>query len=235
MTRSEFLNIIKTNIHDNEYHLTLVNGGQHPEFSYTIGLTEKLGFELIIAGGFISVKDNEAIFRYIYNQLKSGHKIESEFKLSENNVYYLSKVDSSWSKKLMIGVYDYYNLDEITAYQIISVNRTMDIPLMSEFKITDDPIWKWLDLDWNFNVPKNSYIITNIDSLQGKTITELTRWEEHVWEMFSKPGPDVKEEDIRIVSLGTILGIDNTLQPILNLAVGEGLWRDNKDSEWQNW
>lgn len=235
MTRSEFSNIIKTNIHDNEYHLTLVNGGQHPEFSYTIGLTEKLGFELIIAGGFISVKDNEAIFRYIYNQLKSGHNIESEFKLSENNVYYLSKVDSSWSKKLMIGVYDYYNLDEITAYQIISVNRTMDTPLMSEVKITDDPIWKWLDLDWNINVPKNSYIITDIDSLQGKTITELTRWEEHVWEMFSQPGPDVKEEDIRIVSLGTILGIDNTLQPIVNLAVGEGLWRDNKDSEWQNW
>lgn len=235
MTRSEFLNIIETNIRENEYHLTLVNGGQHPEFSYTIGLTEKLGFELIIAGGFISVKDNEAIFRYIYNELKSGQTLESKFSLSENDNFYLGKVDPSWSKKLMLGVYDYYNLDEITAYQIIPVNRTIDTPLMSEVKIPDDPIWKWLDLDWDMKVPKNSYVITDIESLQGKTITELTRWEEHVWEMFSGPGPDVQEEDIRIVSLGTILGIDASLEPILKLEIGQGLWRDSKDSEWQDW
>lgn len=56
MTNSEFLEIIKTNINNKDYHLTLVNGGQNPEYSYSIGLTEKFGFELIIAGGFISIK-----------------------------------------------------------------------------------------------------------------------------------------------------------------------------------
>jgi hypothetical protein len=53
--------------------------------------------------------------------------------------------------------------------------------------------------------------------------------------MFSGPGPDVEKEDIRIVPLGTILGIDATLKPIVNLIVGQGLWRDNKDSSWQDW
>jgi len=234
MTRSEFLEIIKTNINNRDYHLTLVNGGQNPEYSYSIGLTEKFGFELIIAGGFISIEDNESIFRYVYQQLQSGSTVDSKFVLSDNT-YYLNKVDSSWCEKLMLGVYDYYNVDEITAYQIIPENRTLDTPLMSQPIIANDPIWKWLDMDWNIEVPKKSYVITDIDSLKGKTIVELMRWEDHVWEMFSGPGPEFKEEDIRIVPLGTILGIDDTLQRTVNLAVGKGLWRDNKDSEWNDW
>lgn len=65
MNGEEFLKMIKNKI-DN--HLTLVNGGQHPEFSYSMGLTEKLGFELIMAGGYISTENNELIFMYIYNE-----------------------------------------------------------------------------------------------------------------------------------------------------------------------
>lgn len=234
MTKTEFLEIIKTNIKNNDYHLTLVNGGQNPEYSYSIGLTEKFGFELIIAGGFISIEDNESIFRYVYQQLQSGSTVDSKFILSDNT-FYLNKVDSSWCEKLMLGVYDYYNVDKITAYQIIPENRTLDTPLISQPIIANDPIWKWLDSAWNINVPKNSYVITDIDSLKGKTIVELMRWEDHVWEMFSGPGPDFKEEDVRIVPLGTILGIDDTLQRTVNLVIGKGLWRDNKDSEWNDW
>lgn len=236
MTKKEFLHIIRTNIDEIGYHFTLVNGGQHPDFSYAIGLTEKLGFELIIAGGgFISMEENGLIFNCIVNQLKSGHPVDSEFFLPNNDTCYLTKVDSSWSKKLMLGVYDYYNVDEITAYQIIPKDRTMDIPLMSEPMIPNDPIWKWLDINWDIDAPKNSYVITDIDSLRGKTIVELTRWEEHVWEMFSGPGPDVSENDIRTVPLGTIVGIDSTLEVITNLTVGQGLWRDDKYSSWQDW
>jgi hypothetical protein len=235
MNREEFLKIIKDNIDKNDYHLTLVNGGQHPEFSYSIGLTEKLGFELIMAGGYISTESNELIFRYTYNQLVSGKTIDSEFYPLENNAFYLGTVNDSWSKERMIGVYDYYNEDTIKAYQIIPKEKTLDIPLMSEIKKADDPIWKWLDMDWNLNVPKNSYAITDIDSLKGKTITELTRWEDHVWEMFSGAGIDMLEEDIRIVSLGTILAIDPSLCQILELKIGEGLWREDRDSHWQEW
>lgn len=46
---------------------------------------------------------------------------------------------------------------------------------------------------------------------------------------------DFKEEEIRIVPLGTILGIEDKLQRTVNLAVEKGLWRDNKDSEWNDW
>ncbi|PTS93390.1 hypothetical protein DBR11_25445 [Pedobacter sp. HMWF019] len=236
MTNNEFLDIIQSNIDERSFHITLVNGGQHPDFSYSIGLAEKLGFELIVAGGgFVTIKENESIFEYIYLQLQAGQSVDSKFSLSENNVFYLSKVDPSWCKKLMLGVYDYYKVNEITAYQITPVERTLDIPLMSETFIPNDPIWKWLDMDWNIKAPANSYVVTDFDALKGKTITELTRWEDRVWEMFSGPGPDVKEEVIRIVPLGTILGIDNTLGPIVNLCVGEGLWRESLELSWNKW
>ena len=236
MTNKKFLDVIKSNIDKQGFHITLVNGGQHPDFSYSIGLTEKLGFELIVAGGaFVSIKENESIFEYIYLQLQTGQAVGSKFSLSENNAFYLSEVDSSWCKKLMLGVYDFYSANEITAYQITPVDRTLDVPFMSEAFIPNNPIWKWLDMDWNVKVPLNSYVITDFDALKGKTITELTRWEDRVWEMFSGPGPDVKEEDIRIVPLGTILGIDSTLESVVNLSVGQGLWRDHNNTMWQDW
>jgi len=235
MTSKEFLQIIRTNIDKTGYHLTLVNGGQNPDFSYSIGLTATFGFELIIAGGFNSIKENESIFSNIYQQLQSGSSVNSKFLLPDNEVFYLGKVDSSWCEKLMLGVYDYYNIVEISAYQIIPVERTLDTPLMSKALILNDPIWKWLDIEWSIDTPKNSYVITDIDALKGKTIIEVAKWENHVWEMFSGPGPDVKKEDIRIVPLGTILGIDFTLKPIVSLNIGQGLWRKDKDSTWHDW
>ncbi len=235
MTKKEFLNIIRKNIVNYGYHITLVNRGQNPDFSYSIGLTEKLGFELIIAGGFKSIKENEFLLGHIYQKLQSGSTVNSQFSLSDNDVFNLVSVDQSWCEKLMLGVYDYYGVDEIKAYQIIPLERTLDTPIMSEAVIPNDPVWKWLFMDWNINAPKNSYVITDFDAIKGKTITEASRWEDHVWEMFSGPGPDVKKEDIRIVPLGTILGIDATLTPIVDLTVGQGMWRDNKDSNWQDW
>lgn len=235
MTSKEFIAIIKRNVDKNGYHLMLVNGGQNPDFSYSIGLTEKFGFELIMAGGFNSIEENESIFDHICQNLQSGSAVNSKFLLPGKNAFYLGVVDSSWSEKLMLGVYDYYGIDDIRAYQIIPVERTLDAPLMSKAFVPNDPIWKWLAMDWDIDAPKNSYVITDTDALKGKTITEVTRWEDHVWEMFSRPGPDIEKEDIRIVPLGTILGIDTTLRPIVNLAVEEGLWREDKDSNWQDW
>jgi len=235
MTKAEFLDIIRKNINTNGYHITLVNGGQNPNFSYSIGLSERFGFELISAGGFISIKENEFIFKHIYIKLQAGSTTDSTFSLSDNEVFYLRIVNSSWREKLMLGVYDYYNVDAITAYQIIPMERTLDIPLMSDARVPNDPIWKWLDMDWNIDAPKNSYVITDVNALKGKAITEVAKWEDNVWEMFSEPGPDVEKENIRIVPLGTILGIDATLSPIVYLSVGQGLWRNNKDLIWHNW
>jgi hypothetical protein len=71
--------------------------------------------------------------------------------------------------------------------------------------------------------------------MMGEPITELTRWEDNEWEMFAGEGPEVEKDDMRVVSLGTILGIDKTLMPAIDLPIGEGLWRTDGDAEWNNW
>jgi hypothetical protein len=48
MTKKEFLDIIRKNIDKNGYHVTLVNGGQNPNFSYSIGISERFGFEWLL-------------------------------------------------------------------------------------------------------------------------------------------------------------------------------------------
>ncbi len=137
----------------------------------------------------------------------------------------------------MLGVYDFFNIEHIEAYQIIpeEKNQLMDVPDMSETWDINDPIWKWLEKEWPYGIPQRSIAITNFMALKGECITELTRWEENEWEMFAGAGPDVEEEDIRIVPFGTLLGIDPSLETSINLEIGKGLWRDSKDHEWTEW
>lgn len=53
--------------------------------------------------------------------------------------------------------------------------------------------------------------------------------------MFSGAGPDVKQEDMRIVSLGIILGIDESVTPALKLKIGTGIWRESAEDSWHEW
>ena len=53
--------------------------------------------------------------------------------------------------------------------------------------------------------------------------------------MFAGSGPDVEKNDIRVVSLGAILGIDSALLSAVDLKIGEGLWRTDRDSDWNEW
>jgi len=88
---------------------------------------------------------------------------------------------------------------------------------------------------WNYSVPEDSTVVSNINALLGDTITEVTRWENNEWEIFAGAGPDVKEDEMRIVSLGTILGKDKTLAPAINLDLGKGIWRESLESSWNKW
>ena len=107
--------------------------------------------------------------------------------------------------------------------------------MSKRYNAKEEPIWQWLKYDWNYLAPKDSNVVTNLSALKGEPITEVMRWENDEWEMFAGPGPDVDKNDIRIVSLGIILGIDSSLESTLALEVGKGIWRDDEHSEWNNW
>ena len=57
------------------------------------------------------------------------------------------------------------------------------------------------------------------------------RLEEGYWELLTAAGPDVPEQERRVVGLGMLLAADFPLAPILDLEIGRGIWREH-DSDW---
>ena len=76
--------------------------------------------------------------------------------------------------------------------------------------------------------------MTNLEALKGAAVTEAMRWEVDQWELFSGAGPDVKKEDTRVVPLSTLVLYDSTLDLVMKLEEGKGLWR-NEDMMWNKW
>ena len=240
MDRKQFLELIQSNIDEHGYHVTIVNSSAEPRYAYTIGLTKSLGFELIFAGGIFYMKEDVfGIFDALVREIsKNKRSIGSKIAVNAIGSFSLGKVDSSWSKLIMLGVFDYYKQEHIEALQILpdAEHHTFDIPDMSKtFSITSQPVWQWLAREWDYAVPRDSTAITNLKVLYGEKATEVTRWEANEWEIFSGAGPDVPSEDIRVVPLAVLIGIDKSLEPVMNLEVGKGLWRDPVELVWKNW
>lgn len=238
--REKFLKLIQSNIETYGYHITIVSMSELPRFAYSIGLKDILGFELILAGGVYYIhEDISIIFDQIVSKVRLNKAIiDSEISVDQLGAFTLIEAKASWSKKLMLGVYDYFDIEEFKALQLIpdQSHYTNDIPLMKkDYDENNQTVWKWLTKEWIYPVPKDSKVTTNLDALKGEAITEVMRWEEGAWEMFVGPGPDVVDEEVRVVSLGTILGIDESLLPSINLKIEEGIWRDDRNSEWVEW
>ncbi len=71
--------------------------------------------------------------------------------------------------------------------------------------------------------------------LRGGRITEVMRWEEDQWEIFSRCGPEIPESERRVIPLGVLLEADKSLLPAVDLRVETGFWRDKEESEWHPW
>lgn len=240
MEKDEFLKRIKANIDKHGYHVTTVTGGACPRFSYTIGLKDKIGYELIFAGGEnLSAELTNHVLDEVYNQLVTNPNLNDvRVNVASSGSFTVSEVDPSWSQLLMLGAFDFYQTSEIKACQVSPEphNKTLDVPdLTIKFNAVVEPIWKWLTLDWPYPVPVDSIVITNIASLYGQKTTEATRWEEKEWEIFVGSGLDIDKESTCIVPLATLLGIDNSLEPVLNLHIGKGIWRDSIELTWHEW
>jgi len=236
-----FRKTIEENIKNFSYHVTVVKQSEVPRYAYTIGIREKFNFELIIAGNenFI-YEDILSIINLTYKSLDNEDIRTFKVRIPKLGTFKLSKVHSSWIRKMMLGVYDYYNIDVFDVYQIVPDvdHYSLDVPDMSmEWICSEQPIWKWLDddIEWDFKVPKNAKIITDIDALFGKRITEVMRWENDEWEGFTINGDEIDKDSIRVISIATIVGIDNSMLPILTLNIGKGLWRDSEVLQWNNW
>jgi hypothetical protein len=240
MERLEQLELIGRNIQQFGFHKYLVTSGTIPRFAYTIGLRESLGAELVLAGAiYYSGNEVARIIETIGRQFKMGKRADSVFRVDELGSFTLRQSHTSWTSSLLLGALDYYNIREVDAYQIVpdEAHWTIDTPnLGEEWSAAAEPIWKWLHEEWEYMISQKSHASTNLDALRGARITEAVRWEEDYWELFAGPGPEVTHEEMRIVPLGALLAADPSLSPVIDLEIGNGLWREDiQGGDWNPW
>jgi hypothetical protein len=235
--RASALENIRANIAKYGYHTYLVSGGNIPRFAYTIGTSESAGFELVLAGAVFYMKDDVVkVIDNIVAQLRA-ERGRTVFDVPGQGSFTLREVHESWASEIMLGAFDYFHKRDLPALQIVpdKAHWTVDIPDMSvPWSATKEPAWQWLRERWTYPVPEISTATTNLAALRGDRITEAMRWEEDEWELFAGAGPDVSKEELRVVPLGVLLAVDKSLEAVLKLPVGSGLWRD-APSEWHPW
>lgn len=234
--RSEALEKIRENITRDGCHVYVVAASDTPRFAYSVGASPCAGYEVILAGAaYYSDAEAGRIINAIVEALPIKGMSSEEIVLERLGVFRLGPVDSSWAQKLMLGVVDFYG--NASARQIVPVGVcwTADIPDLSRpYDQERFPAWGDEQVSYTM-VPMTAVAVTNLDALRGHPVTEAARWEEGLWEMFAGAGPDVSPEDVRKVPLRTLVAIDGSLAPVMQLGVGEALWRDADELLWNEW
>ena len=235
--RRRALEDIRENIARSGLHVYLVMSDVTPRFAYTIGLSELIGAELILAGAIFYMKDDVLqIIKAVASELNAD-RARRTCNVTGQGSFSLRQVHGSWTTEFMLGAFDYYQKREIPALQIVPdrAHWTIDIPDMTApWSATTEPVWRWLREPWTFPVPKNSEAVTDLAALRGEPVTEAARWEENYWELFAGCGPDVAKNEQRLVPLGTLVAADPSLEAVMKLEVGAALWREG-NSEWHPW
>jgi Domain of unknown function (DUF4262) len=237
--REQAIDQIRENIVRKGFHTYVVSGGGDPHYAYTIGLTERLGAELILAGSyFYKLDEMPQIIASVVDRMSSSNSLDGgTISLAPWGTFSLRAVDESWIKLLMLGALDFYQSKAIRAFQLVpdDSHATLDVPQMNRpWNPEREPAWRWLQQRWPYAIPSESMAITNLAALRGERTTEVMRWEADEWEIFAGAGPDVPQEERRVVPLSVLLATDETLRPAVDLAVGAGLWRD-AESPWHPW
>jgi hypothetical protein len=234
---------MRSNIERHGCHIYNVMGGESPRYAYTVGLRERFGMEVVLAGLVtMPVSTAARLLNTLTGLLQQQRPEEISVTVEGFGKFTLLQTDPSWNDRLLLGCYDYYQTDKVRAWQLVPVDeetRTIDVPDMTRpFSPEHHAVWRWLDGGWPHAIPATVQVVTNLDALLGYAVSELMRWEELEWEMFSGPGPDVPEDQMHVVPLATLLAFDSSLSPALEIPVGSGLFREFEEDvpgRWQPW
>jgi hypothetical protein len=235
-TREQARALIKHSIQQQGFHLFSICQGSYPRFGYTVGLTTTLGAELVMPGAaWFNAGEVSVILALIRRQLLADRRFDVPFAFDGLGSFTLRKAHRSWTRKLLLGALDHYASRDVAAYQVVpdQDHWTIDVPdLSTPLGAGRSPGWQWLREPWRHPVPACSYAVADLAALRGGRIFQAARWEDDCWEIFTGPAEQFSDDDLRAVPLGCFLARDPSLAPILDLKVGQGIWRGDDDDAW---
>lgn len=226
------LKMIRANIQRYGRHLYNVMGEESPRVLYTIGLHEKVGLEIVLAGCVaVPVQVAAELVNRIGGALEEGVPPE-ELSLALSSTFgsfRLGPVHPSWSQRLLLGALDYYGLSHIKAFQVLPEpeKRSIDVPDMTiPFSPTTHPVWKWFEEKWPYHIEPHCRVITNLDALRGRAVSDIFRTGEREWDMISGVAPEIPVDQFLHVPLALLLAYDAELEVALTIPLGTGLFRE---------
>lgn len=240
------LETIRRNIDKHGFHLYQILGGPCPRYLYSIGLRDLVGAEVVLAGGayFEGAAPGEimdSICRRLLDDARSGRErvdlASGIFPVNGLGTFTLRRAHASWVRVMLLGALHYYDSGDVAAFQVVPEwkHRTLDVPDLSRPRPQKaDPGWAWLDEPWPYEIPDDSLAMTNLLALRGARIGEAARWSDG-WQLYASQEGPVDDEDLRLLPIGFFLGADPSLRPVVDLEVGQALWRGGDDGHWEPW
>lgn len=233
-TRDAALARIARNIREHGFHQYTVGGGDYPRFAYTIGMRERVGAELVMAGCLAySADETHAILTTIHAQLERRADLEGVVTVGTHGAFRFLQALPSWTSPLLLGALDDYDVTEIEAYQVVPDDDhwTIDTPDMSRpWTAATEPIWTALHAAWPHTFPSSWEVMTNLEALRGAPVLEASRWEEAYWEVFA--AGERSFENARAVPLGWLISHDPSLAPLTTFAIDESRRRTARHAPW---
>ena len=158
LTKEAALKRIRDNIVRYGHHVyTVSGGGPLPRYVYTIGLSDRIGAELILAGAiFFMADDTRRIVNTIAAEWTPG---KMSYTVDFLGRFSLHKADLSWTSRLMLGALDHYGNSSINAWQVVPEPAywTLDIPDTCKlWSAEEQPVWQWMHVPWTLPVSSSS-------------------------------------------------------------------------------
>jgi len=231
---------VNDKVQSDGYYLSVMQQSTVPRYIHSIGGKDLLGFEIILAGAILFLLDDALfIIRQAINRcLNVADPSTLRINLGSFGSFNFARVDQSWTETLFTDAIEYFGDCNFDAFQLLpdTSHTSIDVPRLDiAVAVGREPVWRWLREPWQFQIPEASTAVTNFDALRGYPVTEASRWEPDEWDLFAGSGPDTPDREVRVVPIGTLLAVDETLHPVISLDVGQSLWRDEKGGIWNDW
>lgn len=234
---TEFENQIIETVAKHGWQVSMIESdGYNPSFAYTIGLTKTYGHpELIIMGLGIQVMNK--LLNIAGNLIKIGHTIQL------NNDYdnfikgyqcqFIQMHKAYYSDYLGYGIW-FNKGQHFDTYQLVWPNKTGHFP----WNKGDDELFDfWQPLldrkvDFKYLEPEYLAIYTTqyVMNLE-KPILEVYHDKDGDWQFLC--GTTNHANDLRVVGLKQIVEMDNSVNELFNLGLGEYAWRESLNDEWE--
>jgi hypothetical protein len=227
---------IRRNIQGHGHHIYDVRGGPLPPWSYSIGLSEQIGFEVIFAGGlYFDEPERPAILDGCIERMTKQASSEYESSLGQ---FHLHLASESWPDELFLGAIDHYgHRPKFMQIYPGEDSLTMDVPrLFESWSAKDFPVWKWLEEDWNYSIPPGSVALTDTDILGGHAKAEVAcRFGKDYWKIYSRQPEEIEDRYKRFSPLGAVLALHPDVEAIAHLRTRHAIERLKNQSNWHPW